>query len=75
MADFTTVAIFPTSRENSHSLVSKQVVKVQLSLDMLGKITYFTRGKQAIIISCNGNTRFKLVLQTSHSLPIARFPH
>ena len=50
MTDFTTVAIaiFPTSNENSHFPVSKQMVKVQLSLDMLEKITCFTRGEQAI---------------------------
>ena len=38
-ADFTTVAIFATSGENSHIPVSKQTVKVQLSLDVFGKIT------------------------------------
>ena len=37
MADFTTVAIFPTSGENSYFPVLKQMVKVQLSLDMLEK--------------------------------------
>ena len=75
MADFTTVAIFPTSVENSHFPVSKQTVKVQLSLDVLGKITCFTRGEQAIVNSCDCSTRLRLVLQTSYSLDIARFPH
>ena len=32
MADFTTAAIFHTRGENSHFPVSKQMVKVQLSL-------------------------------------------
>ena len=53
MADFKTVADFPTRGENGHFPVSKQTVKVQLLLDMLGKITFFTRGKQAIVISCD----------------------
>ena len=39
MADFTTVAIFPTRDENSHFPVLKQTVKVPLSLDVLEKIT------------------------------------
>ena len=51
MADFITVAIFPTSDENSHFPVSKQMVKVQLSLDILGKITCFSRGEQAFVNS------------------------
>ena len=75
MANFTTVAIFPTRGENSHFPVSKQTVKVQLSLDMLGKITCFTRGKQAIIISFDCSIRLRLVLQTLHSLAMAYFPH
>ena len=75
MADFTTVAIFPTSGENSDFPVSKQMVKVQLSLEMLDKITCFTRGKQAIVNSCDCSTHLRLVLQTSRSLVIARFPH
>ena len=53
MADFTTIAIFPTSGENSHFPISKHMVKVQLLLDMLGKITCFTHGEQAIINSCD----------------------
>ena len=52
MADFTTVAIFPTRGENSHYPVSKQTVKVQLLLNLLGKTTCFTRGEQAIVNSC-----------------------
>ena len=75
MVDFTTVVIFPTRDENSHFPVSKQTVKVQLSLDVLGKITCFTRGKQAIVISCDFSIRLRLVLQTSHSLEIACFPN
>ena len=74
MADSTAVAIIPTRVENSHFLVSRQTVKVQLSLDVLGKATCFTRGKRAIVISCDCNNRLRLVLQTSHSLAIARFP-
>ena len=74
MAYYTTVAIF-TSSENSYFPVSKQVVKVQLSLDMLGKITCFTRGEQAIFNSCDRSNRLPLVLQTSHSLENALFPH
>ena len=49
MTDFTTVAIFPTSGENSHFPVPKQMVKVQLSLDVLEKITFFSNGEQAIV--------------------------
>ena len=45
MADFETVPIFPMSKENSDFPVLKQMVKVQLSLDVLGKITFFTRGE------------------------------
>ena len=52
MADFTTVAIFPASGQNSHFPASKQIVKVQLSLEMLGKIRHFTHGEQAIVNSC-----------------------
>ena len=62
MADLITVAIFPTRKENSHFPVSKQTMKVQLSLDVLGKITCFTRGEKAIVISCDCSTRFRLVL-------------
>ena len=36
MADLRTVATFPTRGENSHFPVSKEMAKVQLSLDMLG---------------------------------------
>ena len=75
MNDFTIVATFSTRAENSHFPVSKHTVKVQLSLDVLGKITCFTRGEQAIVISCDYSTRLRLVLQTSHSLAIARFSH
>ena len=75
MSYFTIVAIFPASGENSHYPVSKQMVKVQLSLDMLGKITCFTRGEQAISNLCNCSTRLRFVLQTLHLLAIARFPH
>ena len=75
MADFTTVAIFPNCGKNGHFRVSKQMVKVQLSLDVLGKITCFTRGEQAIVTSRDCSTRFRLVLQTSHSLAMACFPH
>ena len=46
-----------------------------LSLNVLEKITRFTRGEEAIVNSCDCNTRLHLVLQTSHSLAIARFPH
>ena len=67
MADFTNDAIFPTCNENSHFSVSKQAVKVQFSLDMLGKITCFTRGGQAIVNSCDCSTRLRPVLQTSHT--------
>ena len=42
MTDFTTVAIFPTYGKNNHFPVSKQIVKVQLSLNLLGTITCFT---------------------------------
>ena len=49
MTDFTTVTIFPPSAENIHFPVSKQTVKVLFSLDVLGKITCFTLGKQAIV--------------------------
>ena len=75
MAGFTTVAIFSTNGENSHFPVLKQMVKVQLSLDMLGKITCFTRGEQVIVNSCDCSIRLRLVLQTSNTLAIARFPH
>ena len=75
MSDFTTVAIFLTSGENSHFLVSIQMMKVQLSLNMLGKITCFTRGEQAIVNSYDCSTRPRPLLQTSHSLAIARFPN
>ena len=75
MAVFTTFAFFPTSGENDHFPVSKQMVKVQLSLDMLGKMTCFTRGEQAIVNSCDCSIRLRLVLQISQSLAIARFPH
>ena len=34
---------------------------------MLGKITCFTRGEQAIVNSCDCSTRLRLVLQISHS--------
>ena len=49
MADFTTVAIFPTSGEKSHFPVSKQTVKVQSSLDMMEKLTFSTLVKQIAI--------------------------
>ena len=49
MADFTTGAIFATSGKNSHFPVPKQMVKVQFSLDVFGKITCFTREIQAIV--------------------------
>ena len=75
MDDFLTVAIFPTCGKNSHFLVSKQTVKVQLSLNLLGKVTCFTRGEQAVLNSCDYSICFRLVLQTSHSLKIARFLH
>ena len=52
-----------------------RLVKVQLLLDVFGKITCFTHGEQTIVNSCNCSTRLRLVLQTSHSLEIARFPH
>ena len=55
--------------------VLKQMLKVQLLLDMLEKITFFTRGEQATVNSCDFSTRLRLVLRTSHSLAIARFPH
>ena len=71
MVDFKSLSIFPTSGENSHFPVSKQMVKVQLSLVILGKITCFTRGEQAIVSSCDCSTRLRLVLQTSNSLAIA----
>ena len=75
MADFKTVAIFAISGENSYFPKSKQTLKVQLSLDVLGKMSCFTHGEQAIVNSCYCSTRLHLVLQTSHSLEIARFPH
>ena len=50
MADLTIVAIFLTSVENSYFPVSKQMVKVELSLDTIEKITCFTRGEQAILL-------------------------
>ena len=75
MPDFTTVAIFPTRGENGHFFVSKQTAKVKLSLDVLEKITCFTRGGQAIVISCDCSTHLRFVLQTSHSLANDRFPH
>ena len=68
MADFTTVAILPVSGENSHFPVSKQTVKVQLSLDVLRIITSFTRGEQAIVNTCDCSSRLRLVLQNSNSL-------
>ena len=49
-------------------------VKVQFSLEVLGKITCFTRGEQAIVNSCHCNTRLQLVLQTLHLLAIACLP-
>ena len=61
MADFTTVAIFPTFMEKSHFPVSKQMVKVQFLLDILGKKTCFTRGEQAIVNSCDSNTSRRLI--------------
>ena len=75
MADFKIFAIFTTNGENSHFPVSKQTVKVQLSLDVLGKITCFTREKQTIVISCDCSSRIRLVLGTSHLLVNARFSH
>ena len=60
MAGFTTVAIFPTCGENSHFPISNRTVKIQLSLNLLEKITCFTRGKQAIVNSCDCSTRFGL---------------
>ena len=75
MTEFTTIAISPTSGENSHFFVSKQTVKVHLSLDVLGKIKSFSRREQAIANSCRYSTCLRLMLRTSHSLAIARFPH
>ena len=68
MADFTTFAVFPMSGENSHFPSSKETLKVQLLLGVLGKITC------AIVNSCDYSTRLWLVLQTSHSLAILVFP-
>ena len=48
MADSTTVSILTMSGENIHFPVSKQTVGEQLSLDVLGNITHFTHGEQAI---------------------------
>ena len=48
---------------------------LNLSLDLQRKITCFIRGEQAIVILCNCSTRLRLVLQTSHLLANARFPH
>ena len=63
IADFTTVAIFTTSGENSHFPVSKQIVKVQLSLlDVLENRMCFTHGKQTIVDSCDFSTHLRLVL-------------
>ena len=75
MAVFSTCGESNNSGEISYFPVSKQMVKMQFSLDMLGKITCFTRGEQAIVNSCDCSTRFRRVLQTSHSLTIVRFPH
>ena len=57
MADFTTIAIFPTCGENSHFPVSGKTVKVQLSLNLLGKITCSTCGEKAIVNSCDCSNR------------------
>ena len=63
MADFTTLATFLTSGENSHSPVLKETVKVQLLQDMLGKITFFTHGEQAIVnLCCKLHTRWQLLV-------------
>ena len=37
MTDFTTVAVFPTRGENSTFSVSKQIMEVELSLDVWEK--------------------------------------
>ena len=68
MADFTTVDIFPTCGENSHFPVSKQMMKVQLSLDMLGKLTCFTRGEHAIVNWSDCSTHLCCKLQTHWQL-------
>ena len=66
MADLKNVTIFPTHGENSHFPDLKQMVKVQLSLDMLNKITCFTREEKVIVNSCDCSTHLWLLTEKNN---------